>query len=585
MNLGNKDVSSLRLVFRELVIPFWTRAETRWKARGLLLLTIALILTMVYSLVLMNRWNQAFYDAIQKLDRPEFVRQLWRFFFIALAYALATAFKFFTLQRLALLWRTWITEKNLNRWLSDKNYYQWQLTANGNDNPDQRLSEDVYEFSDLTLEISEKIIREVITFVSFIGILWGLSGSLNFMAFGWNIEFHRYLVVICLAYAVCGTWIVHLIGRPLASLHYFQQRFEADFRYFLVRLRENGEGIALAQGESAEKRKLFGKFGEIARNFKQVISKQRDVILTTNVYGQIAYIFPFVVASSKVFTREITLGQLFQISSAFGQVQGSVSVFVDLYAKIARWYSVVVRLGGFLSSLSQNEALRKNSAAVTVMPAKTADAEVATASAKSGVRVNNVALATPNAKPLLEGISFELHQSEPLLLTAGSGLGKSTLVRSLAGIWPYFKGQIEVPAAAERMVLQQNPYFPVGTLRAALAYPNAEEDFETEDYFAALAHVHLADFARMLNEEDHWSQRLSSGERQRLSFARVFLQKPKLVILDEATSALSEAVSTALYAKLLHEMPELMVLTLAPSDAGLASSHPVRISLNPDRKT
>jgi putative ATP-binding cassette transporter len=567
--LRNKELSPLKLVFNELVWPFWSRSEERWRARGLLALTVCLIFAMVYSLVLLNTWNQAFYDSIQKLDRAEFVHQLWRFFYIALAYALVVAFKFFTLQSLALRWRTWMTEKNLNRWLREKNFYQWQLAPRENDNPDQRLSEDIYALSDLTLEIVEKVFRETITFVSFIGILWGLSGSLHFSALGWNFEFHRYLVVICLCYAVAGTWVVHKIGRPLSALHFFQQRFEADFRFLLVRLRENAESIAVAEGEPAEKRTLFGKFSEIAKNYKDIISRQRDVMLTSNIYGQLAYIFPFVVASSKVFTREITLGQLFQISSAFGQVQGSVSVFIDLYAKIARWYSVVVRLGGFLNSLSANEEQRKESAQSHAVISSSA----AAAGAGAALRVAHLRLRTPQGEPLFQELNLTLNPGERVLITAASGAGKSTLVRSLTGIWPYYTGQIEMPLPSRRLVLQQNPYFPVGSLRAALAYPNEVKDFETEDYFAALILADLPALTSLLDESDHWSQRLSSGERQRLSLARAFLQKPELLLLDEATSALSTEVETALLTRLLERLPNLTLMTLAPTGSTLEQHH------------
>lgn len=584
MGLRNQKNSVLRPVFTELVWPFWRRSPQRWGAAGLLVLTILLIFAMVYSLVLMNSWNQAFYDALQKLDRAEFIRQLWRFFFIALASSIAGALKFFTLQRLALRWRTWMTEVNLQRWLTNHNYYKWQLSPKDNDNPDQRLSDDIFEFSDLSLEIAEKIFREAITFVSFIGILWGLSGSAHFTLFGWNIEFHRYLVVICLLYAGFGTWLVHRVGNPLASLHFLQQKFEADFRFLLVRLRENAESIALLRGEPAEANQLTARFRNVVGNFKAVIARQRDVILTGNVYGQFAYIFPFVVASPKVFTREITLGQLFQISSAFGQVQGSVSVVVDLYAKMARWYSVVSRLAGFLASLEPRD-LETTKTPEPFAPAGTPGAPMHdTLPGNAAVlAVQNLTVRTPAAKTLLQNFSLEVRGGERVLLTAPSGSGKSSLVRSLNGLWPYSEGTAKIAPTVRSLVLQQNPYFPVASLSAVLSYPNADGAFTEAASVEALEAAGLPHLRGALSEIAHWSQRLSSGERQRLSLARAILHRPDVLFLDEATSALGPTAEAEVLSQLMRKLPHAAILRLGHPGTNSAGFR--EISLEPYLKS
>lgn len=568
MNSQNITSPPVRTVVKELVLPYWTRSEGRWRARGLLALTFALMLGMVYCLVLLNLWNQQFYDALQTLNKEEFLRQLWRFFFIALSYAVIMAYKFFVLQSLAIEWRKWITEKGLHRWLSDKNYYYWQITKNQYDNPDQRLSEDIHELTDLSLEISEKVLREVITFVSFIGILWGLSGSAKFTAWGYDIEFHRYLVWICLLYAVVGTYITHKIGSPLSKLNFIQQKLEADFRYFLVRLRENSESIALLGGENAEKQRLSNKFFQVVGNFKELVSRQQKLILTTNVYGQLAYIFPFVVASPKVFTKEITLGQLFQISSAFGQVQGSVSVFVDMYAKVARLHSVVVRLGGFILSLEENNFLRRQTVADKVH-----------ASQDVSYDLQNLSVLTPQHQPLIDKLNLKLTPGTRVLITAPSGKGKTTLLRSMSGAWPYIDGQIRLPRHSHRLVLTQKAYLPIGSLRAALAYPMDSEAFTTQDLSAALALTKLQSLMGSLDEEDNWSQRLSSGEQQRLALARAFLQKPEVLFLDEATSALEKDTEAEIYQALITSFPRMILVSFSHESAPLASFHQTTLTL------
>jgi putative ATP-binding cassette transporter len=555
-----------RTVLKELVLPYWTRSADRWRARGLLLLMLVLIVGMVYSLVLLNRWNQGFYDALQNLNQEEFFRQLRQFFIIALSYSLIMAYKYYILQSLAIGWRKWVTEKNLTHWLSDKNFYYWQITdnkdRNRNDNPDQRLSEDVHELTDLSLEISEKILREFITFVSFIGILWGLSSSIKFTnVLGYDIEVHRYLVWTCLLYAVIGTWLVHKIGRPLSKINFMQQKLEADFRYYLVRLRENSESVALLGGERAEKQKLSSKFFQVVGNFKELISRQKKLIMTTNIYGQLAYIFPFIVAAPKVFTREITLGQLFQISSAFGQVQGSVSVFIDMYAKMARLHSVVVRLGGFLQSLEENRELRHETISQNVQ------------SSAGAYELENLSVMTPRHQSLLKALSLRLSPGQRILITAPSGKGKTSLLRSMNGIWPYISGYVRIPTESHRLALTQKPYLPIGNLRTALAYPRDSEAFSDQDYLEVLSLTKLAYLGRALDEDDNWSLRLSSGEQQRIAIARIFLQKPDMIFLDEATSALEKETEAELYTALIKNFPQMILVSFSHDETALKDFH------------
>ncbi|WP_413288964.1 ABC transporter ATP-binding protein/permease [Bdellovibrio sp. HCB337] len=552
MNAHNTKSSTIRLVLREMVFPFWTKSEKKARAWFYLLLTFALIGASVYCLVLLNKWNQAFYDALQNLNRAEFFKQLWIFFAVAFSYVLVGVYKFFIIQRLMLDWREWLTEKNLQQWLSHKSYYFWQLSENANDNPDQRLSEDIRELTNLVLSSGEKIFREGITFVSFIGILWAISGSFTFEnIFGYKVEFTHYLVWTCLVYAIVGTWIMHKVGRPLANLNFEQQKFEADFRYSLVRLRENSESVALSHGEPIEKKNLSSRFSKVIQNFKEIIEKQKQLLFVNNTYSQLAYIFPFVVASPKLFLKEISLGQLFQISSAFGQVQGSVSVFITLYSDLARLKSVVDRLGGFFEYM-QNAKGTQAQATKNITFTKNAEIEI-----------SQLTLKTPDEKLLLKNLSQQIPLGTRLLIKAPSGYGKSTLIRTLQSMWPYHEGQISIPENMRMLTIPQKPYLLVDTLKASLTYPLPAESFSDEQVSKLLDTCKLSHLKLSLHVEDNWDQKLSPGEQQRVSFIRVLLQKPDVVFLDEATSAVDEETQHHLYKLLIENHPQMTIVSVA----------------------
>jgi len=523
---------------------------------------MALVCGVVYSLVLLNRWNQDFYNALQNLNKEEFFKQLGIFFLIGIAYSLIAAYKFYVLQKIAVLWRQWLTEKNLTKWLGHKNFYLWHVLPSPVDNPDQRLSEDIRELTDLSLEIGEKLFREFITFVSFIGILWGLSSSFRFQISDYSIEIPRYLVWACLLYATVGTWIAHKIGHPLSKLNFIQQKLEADFRYLLVRLRENSENVALLRGENFEKQNLTNKFSQILANFNALIRNQKNLLFTTNIYGQIAYIFPFLVCGSKVFTKEITLGQLFQIGSAFGQLQGSVSVFVDMYAKMMRLNSVIRRLGGFLLTLQDFKV-----------------AESAVPQTESSLCAENLSVFTPQQHPLIRNFSLVIQNSERILITAPSGKGKSTLLKSLTGIWPHTNGAVSIAPEQKTLVLSQKPYLPVGSFRELLTYPETNQNHSDEYLRSAMKDAQISHLEKFLTESGSWTDSFSIGEQQRICFARIFVHRPDLVFLDEATSALEAGQASELYETLLTKLPNLTLVTFSHSEGKLASHHHRLINL------
>lgn len=544
------------IVFNELIVPFWIKSKYKYKVWTLSLLLLTLVGGTVYSLVLLNLWNQDFYNALQNLNRDEFFKQLRIFFLIGIIYSLIFAYKFFVLQKIAVLWRQWLTEKTLTKWLNHKNYYLWHIHPNSMDNPDQRVSEDIRELTDLSLEIGEKVFREFITFVSFIGILWGLSSTFQFRIVDYTVEIPRYLVWVCLLYAFVGTWITHKVGYPLSKLNFVQQKLEADFRYLLVRLRENSESIALLSGENFEKQNLTNKFSQILANFNVLIKNQKNLIFTTNIYGQIAYIFPFLVCGSKVFTKEITLGHLFQIGSAFGQLQGSVSVFVDMYAKIMRLNSVVRRLGGFLLTL-EDFKLR----------------ELGLDEASPPIHTSGLSVYTPQQQCLIKNLNFDVHPGQRILIAGRSGQGKSTLLRVLNGIWPYTSGLITKSQKHKTLVLSQKPYLPIGSFRDLLTYPETSQNFSEEALIAAMNSAQISHLKKFLPEAANWTDLFSVGEQQRICFARIFIHRPDLVFLDESTSALEHAIEAELFKTLLEKLPNMTLVTFAHSADRLSTFH------------
>jgi vitamin B12/bleomycin/antimicrobial peptide transport system ATP-binding/permease protein len=530
-------MNRLRILLRSawaLTRPYW-RSEDRWAAWGLLLVVVALNLGIVYINVLLNKWNNTFYNSLQDKDYTVFVQQLFRFTWLAGCFIVIAVYQLYLNQMLQIRWRRWLTERYLGAWLTDTAYYHMQLAAGETDNPDQRIAEDLRLFVTGTLGLAIGGMRAVVTLVSFIAILWGLSGSVTLPFAGHAITIPGYMVWAALLYAIVGTWLTDRIGRPLVRMNFDRQRYEADFRFGLVRFRENTEGVALYHGEVDELRNFRGRFGAVVGNWWDIMRQQKRLTWFTAGYGQAAIIFPFVVAAPRYFRGEIPLGGLVQTASAFGQVQDSLSFIVTSYTEIAEWRSVVQRLAGFEDALDRVRA-----------QARTLDGirrEDATAPA---LTVDNVDLTLPDGKPLVSGVSLALAPGESALLSGPSGIGKSTLIRAIAGIWPFGRGEIRVPRG-RALFLPQKPYLPIGTLREIVSYPTPARGLDDQALREALADVGLPELADRLDEAGNWALQLSPGEQQRIAFARALVQKPDWLFLDEATSAVDEGAETRLY--------------------------------------
>jgi putative ATP-binding cassette transporter len=564
MNLLSR-ISTKFSAFRRFSARVWAlsapyfRSEDKWKARGLLLAIVLLNLGAVYMLVLINEWNRVFYDALQNKNAAVFWTQLGRFTYLAFAFIIIAVYRFYLTQLLEMRWRAWMTTHYLQRWLADHAFYQLELArftganngglnaANTPDNPDQRIQEDINLFTTYSISLSMGLLNAVVTLLSFVGILWSLSGAFAFTLGGTSYSIPGFMVWMAVLYCVVGSIITHYIGRPQIKLNFQQQRVEADFRHHMVRVREYSESIALDKGEAVERAHLDTRFSAVLANYLKLIKAQKNLVWFTNFFGQAAVVFPFIVAAPRFFSGAIQLGELMQISSAFGRVQDSLSWLVDNYSSLAAWRATTDRLTSFEDNISSLVQQGRARTAINVI----ANNENPLAGADT-LAVSGLSLALPTGATLLSGVSLKAGPGESVLVKGPSGSGKSTLFRALAGIWPFSKGQTHVPANA--MFIPQRPYFPDGTLRDALAYPQPAAQYSDEALKQALGDALLPKLASRLDDPDAWSQKLSGGEQQRLAIARVLLKKPSWIFADEATSALDEVAEKTLHEILLAQV-------------------------------
>ena len=533
-----------------LIKPYWT-SEERFIAWLLLGAVIALTLAMVYMNVLFNYWNNDFYNALQEKDKASFWRLMGRFTMLAAIYIAMAVYAFYLNQMLQIRWRRWLTDSYLDQWLSDRAYYRLQLSGNPADNPDQRIAEDMKLFVDQSLDLALGFLNAVVTLGSFVGILWGLSGPLEIPYNGGHIVVPGYMVWSALLYAVVGTWLTHKIGKKLIGLNFNQQRFEADFRFGLVRFRENTEGVALYNGERDEMRSFRARFGSVVGNWWQIMRRQKILNTFTIGYSQAAIIFPFAVAGNRYFAGTIQLGGLMQISSAFGHVQGSLSWFIGAYNTFANWKATADRLLGFHYAIENARTEMRSKSGVQQSQ-----------ETESDLVIDNVSLTLPNGLPLMAASSTVIKPGESVLIRGPSGAGKSTLFRAIAGIWPFGAGQVRLPLNRRSLFLPQRPYLPIGTLREVIAYPMLDGDFSDKNVSDALTAVGLQHLNARLTEQQNWSLQLSPGEQQRVAFARVVLQQPTWLFLDEATSSLDENAEQHLYRMLKEKLPQTTIISI-----------------------
>src|SRR3984893_12244894 len=548
-------------------------ARERRVAIAMVVLLVVINQAQVGMNLRLSFFNRDWCNAIQNKHEVAFWSQLlsvfvpWAFLYIATA-----VLEYVVTSTLIIRWRRWLTGHYVNRWLDTHTHYRMSLAGGAADNPDQRISEDINRFIDGgrigygIYSFSILLISNLSSLVSFAILLWGLSA--NFTLPYTAIAVPGFLFWVALIYAGVGTLVTHLIGRPLVRLAFERQRYEADFRFSLARLREYAEQVALLSGEPTEKISLTERVGAIEKNYFQIIACRRNLTAFTASYGQLSPIIPFVVAAPFYFAGKITLGIMTQTATAFGSVNDSLTFFVTYYVSLAEFKAVLDRLTSFDLAI-------ENAKTPGFAPKASAD------TARKTLDIEALNLRLPDGREIVSAANLRFAAHEPVVLTGPSGSGKSTFFRAISGIWPYADGAITLPAGAKILLLPQRPYIPIGTLRAAVTYPANPDHYDDAAIRDALRAAQLGNFIGELDVEDNWwSQRLSGGEQQRLAIARAILAKPDLLFLDEATSAMDEAMEAEIYEILAGKLPGTTIVSIGHR-ASLARFHKRHIEMRP----
>jgi vitamin B12/bleomycin/antimicrobial peptide transport system ATP-binding/permease protein len=545
-----------------LVRPYF-HSEERRSAWLLLVAVVALNLLLVGLDVMLNFWNGAFYNSLQDRDWAAFIglqffyRRTPEGFFgimpgfaeIAVVYIFTAVYRTYLNQWLQIRWRHWMTRRFVDAWLTDHAYYHISLTASahhaGTDNPDQRIADDIRNFVADTLTLGLDLLSNVVSLISFVVVLWSLSGPMVLL----GIRIPGYMVWVALLYALLGTGLTHMVGNPLALLNFQQQRYEADFRFGLVRLRENAEGVALYAGEGAELAGLRYRFASVIDNWWRIMQRTKLLNTLVSSYSQIAIVFPIIVAAPRYFAGQIELGGLTRTAGAFGQVQTAMSWFVSSYVSLATWRAEAERLATFRRAvLAAQVGMR---AKPKLRSTKSRD-----------LHLNDITISLPEGKVLIANLDLTFRRLESTVISGKSGSGKSTLFRAIAGIWPFGSGGIARPEG-RYLFLPPRSYFPLGTLRLAVAYPNGQSSVDGARVIDVLQQSGLAHLVGRLDEEANWTQQLSSGEQQRLAIARALLSGPDWLFLDEATAALDPEGEAELYATIRRRLPKTTIVSIA----------------------
>jgi len=538
-----EEKRNLFRAFWKLFKGYWT-SEEKNKAIGLLVIVIGLNFASVWFLVQINTWYNDFYNALQEYRSESFWYLVGEFTGLAFCYIIIAVYAIYLRQLLQIRWRTWMTKNYLDSWMKNQTYYHLKDST---DNPDQRISEDIGSFVNITLQLIIGFLKQITTLVAFSFVLWELSGAFTFELGGNEIVIYGYMFWFSLVYSGIGTFLVHKVGKKLIGLEFVQQKFEADFRFSMMRVRENSESIAFYRGEPSELESFTDRFKNVISNFRALMTKTKHLNFYVNGYSQLAVIVPLILAAPKYFRNEMQLGGLMQTMSAFGRVQDALSYFVDSYATIAGLAAVINRLAGFTEHVEEVQAVESK----------------VTKSTADNLQIADLNIFLPTGQTLLKNLSLSVENQQSVLVTGASGSGKSTLLRTLAGIWDYAEGKIFLPENSKCMFLPQKPYLPLGTLRRALIYPAAEKDSPSEERLkSVLQIVDLPQLVDKLNEADDWSRILSGGEQQRLAFARAILAEPNYIFLDEATSALDEPKELEMYEKLKKILPSATIVSV-----------------------
>lgn len=529
--------------------------------RPLLVFTLLLVMALfsVRMNVLFSFWYNGFYSALQGLDQTAFWYFLGLFAVLAAIHVLRALFNYYLTQAFNIRWRVWLTERLTGDWMNGDAYYRGQFLDEPVDNPDQRIELDVNAFVTGSVSLALGAVSALVSLVAFTGILWGLSAPLTVG----GVEIPRAMVFAVYIYVIIATWIAFRLGRPLIRLNFLNEKLTANFRYALMRLREYAENVAFYQGTAIERGTLLGRFSALIGNVWAMVYRSLKFDGFNLVVSQVAVVFPFILQAPRFFSGAIKLGDVMQTSQAFGQVQDSLSFFRTSYDTFAQYRATLDRLTGFLDANQQARELPK----------------VDTHEAADGLRIESLDVLRPDGHRLLADLALELVPGQALLIKGPSGSGKTTLLRALAGLWPYAEGTVYRPGGHQALFLSQRPYLPLGDLRTAIAYPNTAVAEDDERLKQALRQVNLAHLAERLELSQDWTRILSIGEQQRLAFARVLFNRPRVVFLDESTSAMDEGLEHALYSLLREHLDETLLVSVGHR-ATLAQFHTHRLDVD-----
>ncbi|MCO7521685.1 MULTISPECIES: ABC transporter ATP-binding protein/permease [unclassified Pseudomonas] len=544
--------------FWQLAGPYfsWRRS---W--RPLLAFALLLVLTLfsVRLNVLFSFWYNGFYSALQALDQTAFWYLLGVFAVLASIHVLRSLFTFYVTQAFNIRWRVWLTERLTADWMHGDAYYRGQFLAEPVDNPDQRIELDVNAFVTGSVSLALGAVSALVSLVAFTGILWGLSAPLAVA----GVEVPRAMVFAVYVYVLIATWIAFRLGQPLIRLNFLNEKFTANFRYALMRLRENAENIAFYQGAQVERGTLLGRFFTLIGNAWALVFRNLKFSGFNLGVSQVAVVFPFILQAPRFFSGAIKLGDVMQTAQAFGQVQDSLSFFRESYDTFAQYRATLDRLTGFLDANQQAGGLPR----------------VSTVEQAHALDILGLQVLRPDGHALIADLHLNLQAGQALLIKGPSGSGKTTLLRALAGLWPYAEGEVRRPLGQQALFLAQRPYLPLGDLRTAIAYPANGLPADDGRMQQALAQVNLAYLVERLGEQRDWSRILSIGEQQRLAFARVLFNRPQVVFLDESTSAMDEGLEHALYGLLRREMPDSLLVSVGHRST-LAGFHSHRLEVD-----